>query len=241
MIPEYKLNNYVPITDGAAVGVGIQATRSSPTVLVVGENPVFVKALSDLLRSIRGISAFGLVMEPKDDVSKLATVPYKCVDAVVLGPSNSRELDANITDLVRRTWPEARVVVVTKLLDARNAVDTSPRPDGPMVNDTLVSTRVAVQVPRGPCLSLRLLNDMARVSTDTSVKLGLTRRETEVATLVREGRTNREIARLLSISPRTVQRHLANIFRKLHCKNRVQVTGQLLESSFDPDPPFESC
>jgi DNA-binding NarL/FixJ family response regulator len=52
----------------------------------------------------------------------------------------------------------------------------------------------------------------------------LTARELEVVKLVAEGRTSDEIAELLVISRRTVDRHRANILEKLELRDRVDVT-----------------
>ncbi|HLH63600.1 MAG TPA: AAA family ATPase [Ktedonobacteraceae bacterium] len=49
----------------------------------------------------------------------------------------------------------------------------------------------------------------------------LTRRELEVLRLVAEGHTDREVAEILVISPRTVNRHLGNIFVKLDVPGRA--------------------
>jgi DNA-binding CsgD family transcriptional regulator len=51
--------------------------------------------------------------------------------------------------------------------------------------------------------------------------LSLTRREREVLRLVAEGHTDREVAESLVISPRTVNRHLSNIFVKLDVPGRA--------------------
>jgi DNA-binding NarL/FixJ family response regulator len=52
----------------------------------------------------------------------------------------------------------------------------------------------------------------------------LTPREEEVAKLVAEAHSSEEIARLLMISPRTVERHRENILGKLGMRDRVQLT-----------------
>jgi DNA-binding CsgD family transcriptional regulator len=50
----------------------------------------------------------------------------------------------------------------------------------------------------------------------------LTRRETEVLSLVLEGMSSKEVAEALYCSKRTVDFHLARIYAKLQVSNRVQ-------------------
>ena len=51
----------------------------------------------------------------------------------------------------------------------------------------------------------------------------LSRREEEVAELAGKGYTNKEIAALLHISPRTVTNHLYHVYQKLGVRNRVEL------------------
>jgi DNA-binding NarL/FixJ family response regulator len=55
----------------------------------------------------------------------------------------------------------------------------------------------------------------------------LSRREREVAELVAEGRTNKEIARSLFVSEKTVEKHVSGIFRKLGVGRRAAVGAKL--------------
>lgn len=52
----------------------------------------------------------------------------------------------------------------------------------------------------------------------------LTRRELEVLRHVAVGRTNREIAQELFVSPRTVDMHVRNLLSKLDCRSRVEAS-----------------
>ena len=52
----------------------------------------------------------------------------------------------------------------------------------------------------------------------------LTPRETEIVKLIAEAHSSKEIAELLVISPKTVERHRANILEKLGMSDRVELT-----------------
>ncbi len=49
----------------------------------------------------------------------------------------------------------------------------------------------------------------------------LTAREAEVLLWITQGKSNRDVAEILSCSPRTVNKHLEQIFHKLHVENRT--------------------
>jgi DNA-binding NarL/FixJ family response regulator len=55
----------------------------------------------------------------------------------------------------------------------------------------------------------------------------LTPSELRVATLAREGKSNREIAQALYVTPKTVEVHLSNSYRKLGIKSRAGLAQAL--------------
>jgi len=57
----------------------------------------------------------------------------------------------------------------------------------------------------------------------------LSSREREIAELAATGHSNLEIARRLSISHKTVEKHLGCVYQKLHISSRVQL-GAFVES-----------
>ncbi len=69
-------------------------------------------------------------------------------------------------------------------------------------------------------LRLIELDDDKAIGT-IAEKLSLTGREAEVLFWLSKGKTNREIAEILSLSPRTINKHLEQIFRKLEVDNRT--------------------
>jgi DNA-binding NarL/FixJ family response regulator len=54
----------------------------------------------------------------------------------------------------------------------------------------------------------------------------------EVLRLIAQGKTNREIARELVLSERTVQRHIADIYVKISARNRADATAFALSKLY---------
>lgn len=62
--------------------------------------------------------------------------------------------------------------------------------------------------------------------------LRLTRRECEVLELIAQGRANPEIATRLCISPKTLEKHISNLFRKLEVRTRAQAIVHARSAGF---------
>ncbi|MQY66033.1 MAG: hypothetical protein GH147_06075 [Clostridia bacterium] len=63
-------------------------------------------------------------------------------------------------------------------------------------------------------------------------RANLTKREVKVLKLVASGKTNKEIAKKLFISEKTVKNHLNHIYRKLGVKNRAQAVVEALKRDY---------
>jgi DNA-binding CsgD family transcriptional regulator len=63
---------------------------------------------------------------------------------------------------------------------------------------------------------------------DPSTLDDLTAQEVQIAQLVAEGRTNRDVAAQLFLSPRTIDFHLRNVFRKLGISSRMELARREL-------------
>ncbi len=67
------------------------------------------------------------------------------------------------------------------------------------------------------------ISELTRHLAEAAERIPLTRREWDVAELVAQGLTNREIAERLFLSERTVENHVQHILTKLNLSNRSQV------------------
>ncbi|MGN6701094.1 MAG: helix-turn-helix domain-containing protein, partial [Thermomicrobiales bacterium] len=92
----------------------------------------------------------------------------------------------------------------------------------------------AAQALLDPLDARRALARAATIATrlaappTTATPDGLSRREVEVLRLLAAGQSNHAIAEALFLSPRTVQRHIANVYLKIGAHNRAEATAYAL-------------
>ena len=68
------------------------------------------------------------------------------------------------------------------------------------------------------------LEETGQIAAATRVRARLTRRELEILRLVAEGRPNREVAKILWVTDQTIKFHLANTYKKLGVRNRIEAS-----------------
>ncbi len=73
------------------------------------------------------------------------------------------------------------------------------------------------------------------VRNDAAIRsLGLTPRECEMLELLASGRSTKEMAKQLGISPNTVKTHVAKVYEKLEVQRRVQAIDKARELALIP-------
>jgi two-component system response regulator NreC len=83
-----------------------------------------------------------------------------------------------------------------------------------------------------PCICGQLVNCYLEPHSANSTATSwdtLTLREREVIKLIAEGNTNKMIARLLSISVKTVEKHRGNLMKKLGLHSASKITAYAIE------------
>ena len=80
----------------------------------------------------------------------------------------------------------------------------------------------------------RARGELRRISGRAASPGALTPAEERVASLVAEGKTNREVAAALYLSDRTVEGHLSRIFGKLGIRHRAELAGALQTQGISP-------
>lgn len=92
--------------------------------------------------------------------------------------------------------------------------------------------RILVPSVRAALERASLRSAQVRAVREAQKKLGkLTEREREILELVAEGQANKRIARILNISPRTVEIHRANIMQKTGASNATDLVHIVIGAS----------
>jgi len=73
-------------------------------------------------------------------------------------------------------------------------------------------------------------NDFVSIRARLSTVFGLTLREADVLTWIANGKANRDIGAILDLSPRTINKHLERIHKKLGVENRTAAAAMALNA-----------
>jgi DNA-binding NarL/FixJ family response regulator len=129
-------------------------------------------------------------------VDIVADVPRITAPTLILQATGDRSTSFDNAVSVSRLIPGARLVA----MDSRNHILLADEP-------AWATFKAEVSAFLDP--------DRRRWTNDEPATEPLSPRELDVLRLCAEGRTNDEIATALTLSPRTVERHLSNVYLKL--------------------------
>jgi DNA-binding NarL/FixJ family response regulator len=156
------------------------------------------------------------------------------VDLAVMDITMPRMTGLQAARELHRRRPELRVLMLSMhqneryLYEALNAGAAGYVVKSVADRDLVEAIRAAMRGEKFlyPGAVTPLIEDLLRrARQDETVRESpLSPREQEVVKLVAEGYTNKEIADLLVISEKTVERHRANILEKLGMRDRVELT-----------------
>jgi DNA-binding CsgD family transcriptional regulator/PAS domain-containing protein len=120
--------------------------------------------------------------------------------------------------------------VSSRLSELSNRQGPNPSSTSAVVRDEYVrlSVQLCPSIESGEHLLLLDQQPVALTGQDLR-PLGLPGRQAEVLACIARGHSNQEAARLLGLSPRTVQKHLEHIFRKLGVESRSAAIVRALE------------
>ncbi|MEA3440930.1 MAG: response regulator transcription factor [Chloroflexota bacterium] len=139
------------------------------------------------------------------------------------------------TARIRESYPHIKIIALTSFLE-EDLIQKMLKSgaDGYLLKD--VSAKELAEAIRASYQGRSTIDPAAAQVLARAVNqpppLGhdLTEREREVLSLLANGKTNKEIAEELTLSPTTVRGHVSNILSKLGASNRTEATALTLEN-----------
>lgn len=197
-------------------------------VVIVDDHVVVRAGLAQLLATTDDIEVVG---EAGDGSLALSTVTELMPDVVLMDLSMPGLDGVEATRQVKEAFPAVHVVVLTSFGDqSRIMAALEAGADGYLLKHAdpeqiiaAMRSAVAGGAPLDPKVARVLLT--ARSSGSAAGASGgvtMTDRERQVLLLVSDGLANKQVARRLGISERTVKAHLTNIFQRLGVRDRTQ-------------------
>lgn len=244
------LDAMMPGLDGFATCRRIKARPAFETVPVV-----FVTGLGDTAHVLEGLRAGGVdyLTKPIAPDEVIARMAVHIANARLVADAR-RALDAADRSVLalrqdgRVAWasPLAAELLARNASDAATGALSSAAADwARAAAGRAVSEQPPLDLPGAEPLRLTLIgrsasgDALARVRRATtgspgsalSAALGLSAREGEVAAWLAQGKSNRDIAAILGLSPRTVTKHVEQIFVKLGVENRTAAAAVCLRQT----------
>lgn len=206
-------------------------------VLIADDHPILRSGVKLMIESEDDMTVVG---EAGDGREAVALTHSLGPDVVVMDISMPQLTGIEATREIKSERPETNVVGLTMHSDDRyffellNAGAAGYVVKGGAPSELIDAIRAAA---RGdayihPSLVGKLIHGFAQRAQRShadSTSVQLTERETEVVRLIADGRTGREIAEALVISPNTVDRHRTNIMTKLHMHNKAELVRYAIE------------
>ena len=199
-------------------------------ILIADRNLLFRRGLRTLLTAE---SDFRIVDEASDAAETLAKVRLTTPDVLVMDLSLIDEAGKHAAFSLRHAQPQMAILFLTES-DGPEQLELAVAAGGRgyMLKDSSPQLLIAGirqvafsndQNDRGLSRIVPDLQALAESNETQSRPNALTPREQEVARLLAEGRTVREVSNELALSVKTVEAHKLNLMRKLDIHNRASL------------------
>lgn len=202
-------------------------------VLVVADVRFYVEALAEII----GREEQMLVVGTCDNHDRALEVIDECSPDVMLLDASITESLAFVTS-VKQSWPSLQVValgvsdVPRDVIRAAEAGVSSYVTRAGTVTDLVSAVHDAVrgELRCSPKIAASLLRRVGMLAAHRTVQdepFRLTPREAEVAQLIVQGLSNKEIAMQLCIEVSTVKNHVHNMLDKVNARRRGEIAARL--------------
>jgi DNA-binding NarL/FixJ family response regulator len=202
-------------------------TEPGIRVVIADDHPVVRDGLSALLASVPSVTVAGVAATGREAVRAAVTLRP---DVLIMDIQMPELTGVAAAGEIARAAPGVAVLMLT-MFDDDDSVFAAMRAGARgyvlkgAQQDEIVRAIHAVAAGEaifGPAIARRVLGLVSAPAASSVPFPDLTSREREVLDLIAAGVRNAEIARQMSIAPKTVANHIAAIFNKLQVADRNQ-------------------
>lgn len=209
---------------------------TSYRILLADDHNIFRRGLKKLIEEMEDLDVIG---EAGDGLELLDLLRELKPDMVILDISMPNLRGIETTREIKMLYPQMKVLILTMHKNREYLYHAiSAGAHGYLLKeDSDMELFSAVQTIRtgGSYITTHLSGEVAEDLAQVYLGKGrlptepLTIRESEVLKLIAEGKTNREVAKLLHISVRTVENHRANLTRKLKIRKTADLVRYAIQ------------
>ena len=207
-------------------------------IVLAASREVIRAALRQLLAYDKDL----VVVGETADAAGVKAIAGKRTPDVLLLDASLLGAQLSLSDILGES-PGTSIVVLTQRHEKRNLVDylragakgvlSQEEIAAPLAKALKAAATGGLWAPRE--VMVDLVGDLrthavVRSESPTLSLGGLTAREQAIATMIGQAQSNKQIAKSLRISDKTVRNHLTAIFRKLGCRNRTQLAALLKQN-----------
>lgn len=220
---------------------GIKAAPAKIRLLVIDEAGILRDGICALLQSDKELEVVAVAANRREALQAIGV----CRPQVVLMDfSISLKTGPETIAHIKRRWPEVRVIVLTARRDEqfigaalRSGADGYVlKSDGSTELFNSVHRAVAGKSYISPVALDNMMTAYAKPADRDAAQPAsvpaLTSREQEVLTLIARGHRTREMAQLMSLSHKTVEKHRTNLMRKLGLRSAAAVAAYAITHGF---------
>jgi DNA-binding NarL/FixJ family response regulator len=207
--------------------MGVQTVTRVARILIADDQTLFRSGLARLLEEDPRIEIVGLAADGQDAVEKAAALEP---DLVLMDLKMPNLDGVEATAKILAAHPEIKILILTTF-DADSFVLQALRAgaSGYVLKNSqaeaIVSSILAVLAGErvmASAVANRVLDMLTGATTPKEFYDGLTAREVEILKLLAIGQANKQIARRLNISEKTIRNHVSHMYEKLGIYDRSQ-------------------
>jgi two-component system response regulator DegU len=212
-------------------------------VMVIDEQALFRTGVHQALSGQPDLE----ILESDPTQNPLELIEANLPDVVLLGSDLTSRSGIELGRKIAQYYPNTKVIVLSPDPNDEELFEVIKTAAAACVSKRATADELASTIRRAnrgeypineslmtrPKVAKQVLNQFRGFTrTMEGIAAPLTKRETQILTYVAEGNSNKEIARILTISEQTIKNHVSAILRKLNANDRAHAVTLALHSGW---------